>query len=89
MLSPLLFVIVVDLISENTREGLMNQILYADDLVSINESMENLKEVFKMKKMFESKRLNVNLKKMKVIGVVQKVKYSRVKLIYVPCAARV
>ena len=30
---PLLFAIVVDVISENAREGLMNEILYAHDLV--------------------------------------------------------
>ena len=28
------------------REGLMNKILYADDLVFMSESMENLKESF-------------------------------------------
>ena len=33
VLSPLLFAIAVDVISENAREGLMNEILYADDLV--------------------------------------------------------
>ena len=50
VLSPLLFTIAVDVISENAREGLMNKILYADDLVLMSESMENLKEVFKMEK---------------------------------------
>ena len=33
VLSPLLFAIAVDVISENAREGLMNEILYANDLV--------------------------------------------------------
>ena len=33
VLSPLLFAIAMDVISENAREGLMNEILYADDLV--------------------------------------------------------
>ena len=46
VLSPLLFAIAVDAISENEREGLMNEILYADDLVLISKSMENLKEKF-------------------------------------------
>ena len=54
-------------ISENAREGLMNEILYADDLVLMSESIENLKEKFsKWKEAFESKRLKVNLKKIKV-----------------------
>ena len=33
-------------ISENAREGLMNEILYADDLVLMSESVENLIEKF-------------------------------------------
>ena len=46
MLSPLLFAIAVDVISENARERLMNEILYADDLILMSKSMENLKEKF-------------------------------------------
>ena len=46
VLSPLLFAIAVDVISENPREGLMNEILYADDLVLGSEGMKNLKEKF-------------------------------------------
>ena len=67
MLSPLLFAIAMDVISENAKEGLMNEILYADDSVSMSESMENLKEKFEWKEVFESKGLKVNLKKTKVI----------------------
>ena len=47
VLLPLLFAIVVDVISKNAREGLMNEILYADDLVLMSESIENLKDVCK------------------------------------------
>ena len=39
MLSPLIFAIAVDVISEDAREGLMNEILYVDDLVFMNESI--------------------------------------------------
>ena len=46
VLSPLLFAIAVDLISENAKEELMNEILYADDLVLMSESIQNLKEKF-------------------------------------------
>ena len=46
VLSPLLFVIAVDVISENAREGLMSGILYADDFVLMSKSMQNLKEKF-------------------------------------------
>ena len=45
-LSLLLFAIVVDVISENAREGMMNKMLYVDDLVLMRESIENLKEKF-------------------------------------------
>ena len=85
VLSPLLFAIAVDVISENPREGLMNEILYADDLVLGSEGMKNLKEkFFKWKEAFESKGLKVNLKKTKVMvsGSKDEVLKSRVD----PCA---
>ena len=50
MLLPLLFTIAVDVISRNPREGLMNEILYAVDLVLMSESIENLKEKFLMER---------------------------------------
>ena len=37
VLSPLLFAIALDVILENTREGLIKEILCADDLVLISE----------------------------------------------------
>ena len=85
VLSPLLFAIAVDVISENAREGLMNEILYADDLVLMNEGIENLKEMFfKWKEAFESKGLKVNLKKTKVLvsGLKAEVLKSKID----PCA---
>ena len=47
MLSPLLFAIAVDVISENAREELMNEILYADDLVLMSKSFLNGKKRLK------------------------------------------
>ena len=46
VLSPLLFAIVVDVVTENAREGLMKKVLYADDLVLMSEMIEGLKERF-------------------------------------------
>ena len=46
VLSPLLFAIVVDVITENARRGVINKLLYADDLVVTSEDMEHLKERF-------------------------------------------
>ena len=86
MLSPLLFPIAVDVISENASEGLMNEILFADDLVLMSKIIKNLKEKFlKWTEAFKSKGLKVNLKKTKVV---QTVRYSRVKLIHVLSVAR-
>ena len=45
-LSPLLFAIVVNMITESVRNGLMSEILYADDLVLTSETMEGLREKF-------------------------------------------
>ena len=46
VLSPLLFAMVIDEVTENARKGWMKQILYADDLVLIGETMEELRENF-------------------------------------------
>ena len=45
-LSPLLFSMVVDVVKENSKESLMKEVLYADDLVLMSETMEDLKKVF-------------------------------------------
>ena len=44
----MLFAIAADVISKNAREGLLNEILYADDLVLMCESIEYLKKVSKI-----------------------------------------
>ena len=67
MLLPL-FSITIDAITENTREGLVNEILCADDVVLMSEIIENLKEKFlKLKEAFQSKGLMVNFRKTKVM----------------------
>ena len=43
VLLPMLFAIAVDAISENRRKGLMNKIVYADDLFFMNKSIDNLR----------------------------------------------
>ena len=65
---PLLFAIMVDVITESMRNGLMSEMLYADDLALTSETMEGLREKFwKWKEAFESKGLKVNLGKTKVV----------------------
>ena len=46
VLSPLLFAIVVDVITENARRGVISELLYADDLVLMSKNMEDLKKRF-------------------------------------------
>ena len=68
VMSPLISSIAVDIITQNAREGLINDISYVHDLISMSENMENLgKQFLKWKEAFESRVLTVNLKKTKVI----------------------
>ena len=68
VLLPLLFAIVVAVITESVRNGLMSEMLYEDDLVLASKTMEGLREKFwKWKEAFESKGLKVNLGKTKVV----------------------
>ena len=67
-MSPLLFAIVVDVITEEAREGLMNEILYADELVLISENIDDLRKKFiKWKDAFERKGMKVNIGKTKLM----------------------
>ena len=46
VISPLIFAIVVDAVTEQARKGLFNEILYADDLVLMSKNLEDLRERF-------------------------------------------
>ena len=68
VMSPLISSIAVDIITENVREDLINDISYVDDLISMSKNIENLgKQFLKWKEAFESRVLTVNLKKTKVM----------------------
>ena len=68
LLSPLLFIIVLEALSRRFREGLPYELLYADDLVLMTDSMEELMEKLeKWKESLETKGLRVNLSKTKVM----------------------
>ena len=55
-LSPLLFAIVVDVVTESVRSGSMSEMLYADDLVLTSKTLVGLRKKFwKWKEAFESK----------------------------------
>ena len=48
MLLPLLFAIVVVVITENMKNSLMNETWHADDLILMSESSEFEKKVFEI-----------------------------------------
>ena len=68
VLSPLLFATVIDVLSETVKKDVMWNLLYADDLVLLAESMQQLERDFvNWKNTFESKGLKVNMAKTKVL----------------------
>merc|ERR1712035_140149 len=61
VLSPLLFVMVLELLSQDFRTGLPWEILYVDDLVLVAESKEEAEEKLRRwKEGMEAKGLRVN-----------------------------
>ena len=68
VLSPLLFIIVMDVLSREIRGGLPWELLYADDLVLMAESEAELKQkLLTWKSALEAKGLKVNVNKTKVM----------------------
>ena len=62
VLSPFLFAVFVDVVTEFARRGALSELLYADDLVLMSETIEGLTNRFlKWKVAFERKGLKVNL----------------------------
>ena len=90
VLSPFLFSIVLDVLSEDGRKGALYELLYANDLVLMAETMEELETQFiRWKAAFEGKGLKVNLGKTrswKVVVVVGLLSWLR--LIQVVCVVR-
>ena len=81
MLSPLLFAIVI---TENARRGVVKELLYADDLVLMSETMKDSKERFwNRKDALKSKGLKVNIRKTKVIVRNSEGDYSKASDIHV------
>ena len=68
VLSPLLFVAVMEVVTQGVKEGLPWELLYADDLVLVAQSKEELREkVLQWKKCMALKGLKVNIEKTKVM----------------------
>ena len=68
VLSPLLFVNVLDVVAEDMRRGLPWKLLYADDLVILAESEEELKEyLMAWEECLQGKGLKLNAGKIKLM----------------------
>ena len=68
ILSPLLFVAVMEVVTQKVRDSLPWELLYADDLVLVAQSIEELREkVQQWKICMESKGLKMNIDKTKVM----------------------
>jgi hypothetical protein len=68
VLSPLLFIIVLEALSREFRSGCPWELLYADDLAIVDKSLEALTErLSSWKAGMEGKGLRVNMKKTKVM----------------------
>ena len=81
VLSPLIFAIVVDVVTEHAREGLLNEMFFVDDLVLMTESLGNLRERFqRWKSAMEDKGLKVNVgkSKMMVSGTEGEIVFSKI-----------
>ena len=56
MLSPFLVAVVVDVVTEFARKGVLRELLYADDLVLMSDTIKGLRnKLLKRKEAFESK----------------------------------
>ena len=68
VLSPLLFIIVMEAVTQSVREGLPWEMLYADDLVLVGKCEEELKEKLrKWNECLKDKGLKINEDKTKVM----------------------
>ena len=68
VLTPLLFALEVEVVTEFAREGALCELLHANDLVLISETIEGLRnKLIKWKEALESKGLKDNLGKSKVM----------------------
>ena len=68
VLSTLIFAIVVNVVTEHAREGLLNEMLDMDDLVLMSESLEDLRERFqRWRRALEGKGWKVNVGKTKMM----------------------
>ena len=68
VISPLIFAIAVNAVTEQARKGLLNEILYANDLMLMSEILDDLRDRFqRWRGALESKGMKVNIRKTKMM----------------------
>ena len=68
VLSPIIFALVIDALTEFVRQSAVSELFYADDLVLMSDTIEGLRNKFlRWKEAFESKGLKVNVGKTMVM----------------------
>ena len=68
----------MDLVTENARNGVLHEILFTDNLVLISKSTEDLQRKFSLRKaMLESKEMDANINKTKLMVSGTKEEISR------------
>ena len=68
VLSPFLFALVIDAVTEFARDGALSELLCADDLVLMSETIKVLwDKILRWKEAFERKGLKLTFEKTKVI----------------------
>ena len=83
VLSPFLFAVIVDVVTEFVREGVLSEMLYADDVVLMSETIVGLwNTLLKLKEAFESKGFQFKLGKTMVMvrGGITKDGMSKIKV---------
>ena len=85
-MSPLIFIIVMEALLQEFRVGCPWELLYADDLVIIAETLEELEQKLRnWKKGLEEKGLKVNAPKTKVMHSRHDVPKIKVQSVTFPC----
>ena len=77
----MLFLVVVNVITENVRKDVANDVLYTDILVFMSETMEDFeRRILNRKEVLESKGLKINIGKAKVMVCWSKVELHKSKI---------
>jgi len=86
-LSPMLFIIVMEEITREIKTGLPWEILFADDLILMAESEEELREKLRVwKNKLENSGMKVNMEKTKIMECRKKMMIEDTQSVKWPCA---